>query len=96
MAAVVACLPFTSAVNLPKGFSDVTVAGDISSPTTLAFAPDGRLFVGTQGGRVRVVKNGQLLPTPFVVLTVDAYFERGLLGIAFHPAFATNGWVYLW
>lgn len=93
--AAVAWLPHGAAVTLPKGYSDVTVASDVASPSTLAFAPDGRLFIGTQGGRVRVLKNGQLLPTPFVVLTVDAYFERGLLGIAFHPKFATNGWVYL-
>ena len=39
-----------------------------SSPTAMQFAPDGRLFVCEQGGRLRVVKNGALLPTPFLTI----------------------------
>jgi glucose/arabinose dehydrogenase len=62
----------------------------------MQFAPDGRLFVAEQGGRLRVVKNGVLLPTPFVMLSVNASGERGLLGIAFDPNFAVNGFVYLY
>jgi glucose/arabinose dehydrogenase len=42
-----------------------------------------------------VVKNGVLLPAPFLTLTVDASGERGLLGIAFDPAFASNQFVYV-
>ena len=62
----------------------------------MAFAPDGRLFVCQQGGQLRVIKNGLLLSTPFVSLTVDSSGERGLLGIAFDPNFATNNYVYLY
>jgi glucose/arabinose dehydrogenase len=62
----------------------------------MAFAPDGRLFVCQQGGQVRVIKNGSLLSTPFASLTVDFSGERGLLGIAFDPNFATNKYVYLY
>jgi glucose/arabinose dehydrogenase len=62
----------------------------------MAFAPDGRLFIAEQGGALRVVKNGALLPTPFVTVSTAADGERGLLGVAFHPQFATNGWVYLY
>jgi glucose/arabinose dehydrogenase len=62
----------------------------------MQFAPDGRLFVAEQGGRLRVVKNGVLLATPFVSLTVSSVGERGLLGIAFDPAFTTNHFVYLY
>ena len=62
----------------------------------MAFAPDGRLFVCEQGGKLRVIKDGSLLPTPFVTLTVDSAGERGLLGVAFDPAFATNGFVYVY
>src|SRR6185369_3625264 len=58
--------------------------------------PDGRLFVAEQGGRLRVIKNNALLPTPFVTLTVESSGERGLLGIAFDPGFATNHWVYVY
>src|SRR5437588_2046926 len=62
----------------------------------MAFAPDGRLFVCQQGGQLRVIKNGSLLSTPFVSLTVDSSGERGLLGIAFDPNFATNHNLYLY
>src|SRR5206468_7454416 len=62
----------------------------------MAFAPDGRLFVCQQGGQLRVIKNGALLPTPFVTLTVDSAGERGLLGVAFDPGFLTNGFVYVY
>ena len=67
----------------------------LSSATVFAQAPDGRLFVAQQGGALRVVKNGALLATPFLSLTVDPSGERGLLGVAFHPNFAANGYVYL-
>jgi len=59
-------------------------------------APDGRIFVCQQGGALRVVKNGALLTTPFVSLTVDANGERGLLGLAFDPDFLNNHYVYLY
>ena len=62
----------------------------------MAIAPDGRIFVCLQGGSLRVIKNGALLPTPFVTLTVDPNGERGLLGIAFDPNFATNNFLYLY
>jgi len=62
----------------------------------MAFAPDGRLFICEQGGTLRVVKNSTLLATPFVTVTVNSSGERGLLGVAFDPAFATNGFVYIY
>jgi glucose/arabinose dehydrogenase len=73
------------------------VAG-LASATAFAQAPapDGRIFVAEQGGSLRVVKNGALLPTPFVNLTVDATGERGLIGVATHPDFATNRLVYVY
>src|SRR5947208_16342895 len=83
------------AANLPTGFTEVQVGGNLSgSLTAMAFAPDGRLFVCQQGGQLRVIKNGVLLSTPFVSLTVDSSGERGLLGIAFDPDFATNHYLY--
>ncbi|MGZ5434937.1 MAG: PQQ-dependent sugar dehydrogenase [Pyrinomonadaceae bacterium] len=62
----------------------------------MALHPDGRIFVCQQTGELRVIKNGALLPTPFVTLTVDPSGERGLLGIAFDPNFATNRFVYVY
>ena len=62
----------------------------------MAFAPDGRIFVSEQTGELRVVKNGVLLAQAFVSLTVDSSGERGLLGVAFDPTFATNHFVYVY
>jgi glucose/arabinose dehydrogenase len=62
----------------------------------MAFAPDGRLFVCEQGGRLRVIKNGVLLSTPFLTVSTDSSGERGLLGIAFDPDFANNQFIYVY
>jgi len=62
----------------------------------MAFAPDGRLFICQQGGQLRVIKNGALLPALFVTLTVDSAGERGLLGGRFDPNFTTNNFVYVY
>jgi glucose/arabinose dehydrogenase len=85
-----------AAATLPSGFSETQVATGLTNPTAMQFAPDGRLFVSEQGGRLRVVKDGTLLPAPFVSLTVNSSGERGLLGIAFDPAFESNHWVYVY
>jgi glucose/arabinose dehydrogenase len=92
---LVAATPALSAT-LPSGFSETLVANGLSSPTAMQFAPDGRLFVCEQGGRLRVIKNGALVPTPFVTLTVSSVGERGLLGVAFDPNFAVNHFVYVY
>ena len=84
------------AATVPAGFSETLVASGLASPTAMQFAPDGRLFVAEQGGRLRVIKDGVLLPTPFLTLTVSSAGERGLLGVAFDPAFATNRFVYVY
>lgn len=82
---------------LPEGFFETAVVapGGLNRPVALEFAPDGRLFVCEQGGQVRIVKDGVLLAQPFAVVAAELRSERGLLGIAFDPGFATNGWVYL-
>ncbi len=82
------------------GVSLTPVVSGLSSPVQVTYAPDGsgRLFVVEQGGKVRVVKAGVLLPTPFIDIhdRLATGGERGLLGIAFHPSFATNGKFYLY
>jgi glucose/arabinose dehydrogenase len=84
------------AATLPAGFDEALVASGLRRPTTMTFAPDGRLFISEQDGTLRVVKNGALLPTPFVTLPVNSSGERGLLGVAFHPSFQTIGFVYVY
>ena len=80
------------------GFSAVLVTSGISSPTTMTFAPasDGRVFVCQQDGNLRVVKNGQLLPTPFLSIPVNKDGERGLIGVALDPGFLSNKYVYVY
>lgn len=75
--------------------AEVIVTG-LEIPWSLAFTPDGRLFVTERPARVRIVQNGQLLETPALTLT-DAWAngEAGVLGLAVDPAFALNRFVYL-
>jgi glucose/arabinose dehydrogenase len=84
------------AATVPTGFTDETLITGLSNPTAMAFAPDGRLFICQQGGQLRVYKNGALLSTPFLSVAVNSSGERGLLGIAFDPNFATNNFVYVY
>jgi len=75
------------------------VVGGLTGPVAIVGARDGRdrLFVVEQAGRIRIVKGGTLLATPFLDIRskVSDGGERGLLGLAFHPAFATNGRFYV-
>lgn len=77
-------------------FGVQTLATGLQIPWSLAFTPDGRLFIAERPGRVRIVQNGQLLPEPALTLP-DAFTtgESGILGMAVHPAFASNQFVYL-
>ena len=86
------------AATLPTGFKQSQVVSGLDRPTAMAFAPDGRLFVAEQGGRLRVIKGGKLLPAPFVDMrgVTDSTGERGLLGITFDPNFANNRYVYVY
>ncbi|HEU4780057.1 MAG TPA: PQQ-dependent sugar dehydrogenase [Steroidobacteraceae bacterium] len=84
------------AATLPSGFAETRVATGLASPTAMAVAPDGRVFIAQQGGALRVVSNGALLTAPFVTLSVNSSGERGLLGVAFDPNFPTNNFVYVY
>ncbi|HEY6120967.1 MAG TPA: PQQ-dependent sugar dehydrogenase, partial [Pyrinomonadaceae bacterium] len=84
------------AATVPSGFTDSLVANGLSNPTAMELAPDGRIFVCEQGGSLRVIKNGALLSTPFLTVTLNSSGERGLLGVAFDPNFASNQFVYVY
>ena len=86
----------SAATVLPTGFTDTEWVTGLNRPYQMEFAPDGRLFVSQQGGKLRVIKNGVLLPTPFVTVPVDSTGDRGLIGIAFDPAFNSNRFVYVY
>ncbi|MFN0107551.1 MAG: PQQ-dependent sugar dehydrogenase [Blastocatellia bacterium] len=85
-----------SAATLPSGFAETLVATGMTSPTAFAIAPDGRIFVCQQGGSLRVIQGGALLATPFMTLSVNSSGERGLLGVAFDPNFASNNFLYVY
>ena len=71
------------------------VTDGLSEPTDVAFAPDGRLFVAERGGRVRVVRDGQLRAEPALAIAdVATAGEGGLLGLAFDPRFEQTRLVY--
>jgi glucose/arabinose dehydrogenase len=92
--------PAQSVTTLPsgQGLTDSLVA-QVNKPTAMAVAPDGRLFVTQKAssnvGKVRVIKNGQLLSKPFLKLGTDTSYFRGLLGITLDPDFSSNHYVYV-
>jgi glucose/arabinose dehydrogenase len=75
------------------------VAEGLASPLVIAESPDnsGRLFIVDQGGQIYILKDGQWISQPFldisgkVIQRETAQDERGLLGLAFHPGFESNG-----
>lgn len=100
LALIVSVLPagdVRAAPTFPAGFVSETVVSGLTGPTTIAFAPDGRMFIGQKDGRVRVFQNGVLLPTDFINISsqVNNYWDRGLLGLAIHPDFPNTPYVYL-
>jgi subtilisin family serine protease len=76
------------------------VASGFASPVTVTNADDGsgRLFIVEQFGRIRIFVNGTVLPTPFLDIheVVSCCGEQGLLGLAFHPDYANNGFFYVY
>jgi glucose/arabinose dehydrogenase len=86
----------TGPAGVPPGLAknDAWIGG-LDRATAMAQASDGRLFIALQDGRIRIVKDGQLLALPFVNLSVDDRSERGLIGVALHPNFPATPWVYV-
>ena len=75
------------------------VASGLESPIGIANPGDGsgQLFILEQPGRIRILQDGKLLPEVFldIVDRVGCCGERGLLGLAFHPRYAENGYFYV-
>jgi len=87
-------VPAGRAQDAPIALEPVVTAG-LRQPLFVTHAGDGseRLFVLEQRGAIRIVQNGALLGEPFldITLKVRAGGEQGLLGLAFHPAYQSNG-----
>jgi len=80
-------------------FTPFASGSPLSSITDIAHAGDSRLFVALQRGRIFIVQsNGTIVSTPFLDIADRVHQgggERGLLGLAFHPDYATNGYFYV-
>ncbi len=76
-----------------------TIKTGFSSPTEITNAGDARLFIVEQSGKIRILNaNNTINATPFLELTTSTIStggERGLLGLAFHPQYATNGYFFV-
>lgn len=100
--AISACSPETDPEPTPDGNVSLTldqVATGLTGPVYVTSPPgDSRLFIVEQPGRIRIVQNGQLLPTPFldIISRVGSGGERGMLSLAFHPQYSTNGFLYVY
>lgn len=79
-----------------SGFTDSYVVDGLNKPTQMAFTPDGRLLVAEQGGKLRVIKNGQLLSSSALSLTVNKAGERGFSGVVADPDFSSNNYIYVY
>jgi glucose/arabinose dehydrogenase len=82
----------------PIGFETSIVVGEgLDGPSGFEIAPDGRIFILERAGKIKIVKDGQLLPTPFADLPSEDTGDRGLIGIAFDPEFGVaNHYVYFY
>jgi glucose/arabinose dehydrogenase len=77
-------------------FRVVTVAEGLVNPWSIAFLPGGDMLITERPGRLRIVRNGKLLPDPVAgVPEVFARGQGGLLDVVPHPQFATNRLLYL-
>ncbi|MEP6611655.1 MAG: PQQ-dependent sugar dehydrogenase, partial [Mucilaginibacter sp.] len=77
------------------------IASGLHAPTAAAFPGNGTVWITEQDGKIRLIKNGKMSATNVLDLhsklvnISDSYDERGLLGIALHPQFATNRKFYV-
>ncbi len=81
-----------------SGYESVTLAGGLTQPTAVTYAPDGTMFIAEKQGYVReVTRSGRLLGAPIFDISrhVTTSGDRGLLGIAADKDFATNHYLYL-
>jgi aldose sugar dehydrogenase len=73
-----------------------TVVGGLEVPWAFAWLPNGDMLITERPGRVRIIEKNTLRAEPiFTVPDVEPSGESGLMDITLHPAFATNGYIYL-
>ncbi len=99
--AIVMALSAASTTAHAQALSLELIASGLPSPVGLRNAGDGsnRLFIVNQGGTISIYQGGQILSTPFLDVSSKTLYdggERGLLGLAFDPGYATNGFFYIY
>ena len=98
-ATAAACLTAApaGAATYPAGFEERTIVGGLDQPVSMAWAPDGRLFIIEKPGRLKVVAPGATQATTILNISgrVNSFHDRGLLGLALDSNFASNGLLYL-
>jgi aldose sugar dehydrogenase len=72
----------------------VEIASGLENPWALAFLPDGRFLVTERPGRLNIIDNGNVIEVSGVP-EVNAENQGGLLDLALHPDYETNGWIYM-
>jgi glucose/arabinose dehydrogenase len=92
------CVPAFSLFAQPS-IDLVEIASGLDEPVDISHAGDERLFIVEKDGRIRIIDgSGNVLATPFLDITdrvLAGFSERGLLGLAFHPDYASNGYFYV-
>lgn len=94
-------VPSAQALPDPGGYQWAVVASGLSSPVGAAAANDGtnRIFIIEKAGRIQIIENDSLASSPYLDITDrvgSGGSEQGLLGLAFHPRFAENGYFYVY
>jgi glucose/arabinose dehydrogenase len=90
--------PNASVFPNPGDYTWQEIVSGLQRPVDLKADGSGRLFVIEKNGRIRIIQNGDLSPNPFLDITDrvdDRSNEMGLIGLAFHPQFAQNGYFYV-
>ena len=100
LACLAACATVSSQTQVYEStehtFRVVTVAEDLENPWSFAFTPDGDILVTERPGRLRIIRDGELLPNAVEgVPEVRAVAQGGLQEVALHPDFENNRIVYL-
>lgn len=79
-----------------QGFRQTTIVEGLERPWSMAWLPDGTMLITEKAGRLRIVRNGKLEPTPIAgVPQVMSSSQGGLLDVAVHPRFTENQFIYL-
>ena len=97
VAVTIACPCAAGAATYPAGFEEQTIATGLTRPMTVAWAPDGRMFVAEKDGVLKVVAPGASTATVVADYSarVNNFIDRGLLGLAVDSQFASNPYLYL-